>query len=188
MRRPVLFFVLILLSLQILTGPPLSAQTSTTAEPQPLNLPQWAKDLRRAEIVAFGSFPFTVFFATTIMDTTRYVNHGNDNRYAPWPLKGAGAVSMTSDEVGLTILSAVGGSLLISLADYIIVRYKRYKVEQEQLKLPKGDPIIIRRPYSLSESAVDENSREAEPGTTGEAAPAGTPTPNGTPETPNGVP
>jgi hypothetical protein len=188
MRRPVLFFLLILVSLHLLTSPSLFAQTTTTTtttpEPEPLNLPQWAKDLRRAEIVAFGSFPFTVFLATTIMDTSRYFSHDNDSRYAPWPLKGAGAVTMNSDEIVITIMSAVGGSLLISLADYFIVRYKRHKAEEALLKLPKGEPIIIRRPYPQGESANGEmNSfQETESGITGETVPAETPgTPNGVP-------
>jgi hypothetical protein len=155
MRRSVSFFLLILMSLQLLTSPSLFAQTTTTTEPEPLELPQWAKDLRRAEIVAFGSLPFTMFFATTIMDTFRYVNHGNDIAYAPWPMKGAGAVNMNTDEAVLTIMGAIGGSLLISLADYLVVRYKRNKAEKALLDLPKGEPIIIRRPYPQDESAVE---------------------------------
>jgi hypothetical protein len=161
MRRSVLFFLLILMSLQILLAPSLFAQTSTP-EPEPLNLPQWVKDLRRAEIVAFGSFPFTMFFAMEIMDTYRYFSHNKDARYAPWPAKGAGAVNMNTDEAVITIMSAIGGSLLISLADYLIVRHKRIKAEKAQRDLPRGDPIIIREPYPQDETAE-------------EAAPAETP-------------
>jgi hypothetical protein len=94
-----------------------------------------------------------MFFATEIVDTFRYVNHGNDGRYAPWPMKSAGAVSMTTDEAVTTILSAIGGAMLVSLADYLVVRHKRNKAERELLKLPKGDPIIIRRPYPEDENA-----------------------------------
>jgi hypothetical protein len=106
------------------------------------------------------------------MDSYRYVTHDNDIRYAPWPAKGAGAVNMNTDEAAITILSALGGSLLISLADYLVVRYKRHKAEQAQLNLPKGDPIIIRRPYPQDETDEEESA--------GEAAPV--------PGTPNGVP
>jgi hypothetical protein len=173
MSIPVLLLVL---SFHMLATPLLSAQT-TSKEPEPLNLPQWAKDLRRAEIVAFGSLPFTLFFATTAMDTFRYINHGNDSRYAPWHLKGAGAVSMNTNEAVITIMSAVGASLLVSLADHLIVRYKRRKAEQEQLQLPKGDPIIIRRPYPQVESPAGEtdNFPEAETGRSGEGIPTGGP-------------
>jgi hypothetical protein len=173
MSMPVL---LLLLSFLTPAAPLLSAQT-TSKDPEPLDLPQWVKDLRRAEIVAFGSLPFTIFFATTAMDTFRYINHGNDARYAPWPLKSAGAVGMNTDEVVITIMSAVGGSLLISLADYFIVRYKRNKAEKEQLKLPRGDPIIIRRPYPQAESPAVEtdNFPETEAEGSGEGVTAGRP-------------
>jgi hypothetical protein len=97
------------------------------------------------------------------MDTYRYVSHDNDIRYAPWPVKGAGAVNMSTDEALITIMSAFGGSLLISLADYLIVRYKRNKAEQAQLNLPKGDPIIIRGPYPPDETDTEEAAPDGIP-------------------------
>jgi hypothetical protein len=108
--------------------------------------PQWAKDLRRGEIVAFGSFPFAFFFATLSMDFYRSATHGWDRRYAPWPLKPAGSIDMTQDEHLLTIGLAAGGAILIALADYAIVRYKRNKAEKLSRELPAGTPIIIRTP------------------------------------------
>jgi hypothetical protein len=84
---------------------------------------------------------------------------------------------MNTSEAVITIMSAVGGSLLISLVDYLIVRYKRNKAEQEQFKLPAGDPIIIRRPYPQAESpAVEtENFPEADTERPREGGPAGGP-------------
>jgi hypothetical protein len=108
--------------------------------------PQWARDLRRAEIVAFGSFPFAFFFATISMDLYRSATHGWDRRYAPWPVKPAGSIDMTHDEHLLTLGLAAGGAVLIALTDYAIVRYKRSKAEQRSRELPAGTPIIIRKP------------------------------------------
>ncbi|MDR2210628.1 MAG: hypothetical protein LBO65_04060 [Spirochaetaceae bacterium] len=87
--------------------------------------PQWVKDLRRAEIVAFGSFPFTMFFTATFTDLYRCASHGWDRRYAPWPFKSAGAVSMDTGELRMMFTVAISSSLVISLVDYLIVRYKR---------------------------------------------------------------
>jgi hypothetical protein len=87
--------------------------------------PQWVKDLRRAEIVAFGSFPFTLFFSKTFIDLYRTASHNWDRRYAPWPFKAAGAVAMNDSEVRLLFTVAVSASLIISIADYLIVRHKR---------------------------------------------------------------
>jgi hypothetical protein len=113
--------------------------------------PLWVRDLRRAEIVAFGSFPFSIFFATFVMDTIRYANHGADASYAPWPFKLSGAIDMNRSERSRTILAAAITSLAISLADYIIVRYKRNKADREVLEAP-GEPIIIRRPWPGTET------------------------------------
>jgi hypothetical protein len=137
--------------------------------------PQWAKDLRRAEIIAFGSFPFTIFMATMAMDTTRYFNNGQDIRYAPWPLRPAGGVEMNTNERLITIGAAAAGSIVISLVDYFIVQYKRNKTEKQNRNLPDGSPIIIRRPLSGPAPGAEV---EAEPQAEAEA---GFPPENGEP-------
>ncbi|MDR2314690.1 MAG: hypothetical protein LBE02_09185 [Spirochaetaceae bacterium] len=105
--------------------PRLLAEDALLDAPGSQEKPQWAKNLRRAEIVAFGSFPFTVFLTATFVDLYRCASHGWDRRYAPWPVKSAGAVSMTDGELRLMFGIAVSTSLLIALADYCIVRYRR---------------------------------------------------------------
>jgi len=115
--------------------------------------PLWAKDLRRGEIVAFGSFPFMYFFANFGYDTYRWSNNGNDMRYAPWPFNSAGTVGKTKDEKIITLGIAAGGSILVALIDYGIMRYKRSLLEKEKSSLPGGSPVITRRP--LIEPVVD---------------------------------
>jgi hypothetical protein len=125
--------------------------------------PQWAKDLRRAEIVAFGSFPFTLFLASFATDTVRFANNNWDTRYAPWPIRSAGGIEMGTRQRLITIGGAAAGSVLISLVDYAIVQYKRNKVKRQSLDLPDGSPIIIRRPWSETETeAGDEYLPENE--------------------------
>jgi hypothetical protein len=114
--------------------------------------PLWAKDLRRGEIVAFGSFPFMYFFANFGYDTYRWSNHGNDMRYAPWPFNSAGTVGKTKDEKIITLGIAAGGSILVALIDYGIMRYKRNLLEKERRNLPEGSPVIIRRPLFEGEA------------------------------------
>ncbi|MDR3342271.1 MAG: hypothetical protein LBT14_05690 [Treponema sp.] len=129
--------------------------------------PRWVKDLRRAEIVAFGSFPFTMFFATFAVDSYRYVNNSWDTRYAPWPFKSAGAVEMTKKEQITTIAVAAVGSIIISLADFLIVTYKRHKQARDINNLPDGSPIIIRKPWPAEEPGVEALNEPGEPGTAG---------------------
>jgi hypothetical protein len=108
--------------------------------------PLWAKDLRRAEIVAFGSFPIMYFFSNFGFDTYRWATHGNNMRYAPWPFNSAATIEQTQNEKFITLGIAAGGAVLVALIDYGIMRYKRNRLEREQANLPDGTPIIIRRP------------------------------------------
>jgi hypothetical protein len=108
--------------------------------------PQWTRDLRRAEIVAFGAFPFTYFFTNFGFDMYRCASNGWDRQYAPWPVKPAAAIEQTQDEKIRVLTIAAGGAVLISLIDYGIVRYKRSQQEKEIRSLPPGTPIIIRKP------------------------------------------
>jgi hypothetical protein len=156
------------------------------------DFPLWAKDLRRAEIVAFGSFPFTFFFATFAMDTYRYASHNQDIRYAPWPFKPSGAIDMTQNELILTMSIAAVGSVVVSCADYFIVKYKRHKQRQEMERLTGDTPIILRTPHGGrggvpgEEDALSGEAAEvpaeipaADPPGSGEIAP-----PGAAPETP----
>jgi hypothetical protein len=163
---------------------PLEAQISTTQTPaaslqfNTTGFPLWVKDLRRAEIVAFGSFPFTMFVSTFAMDTWRFFEygHGQDNRYAPWPFKSAGAVDMSVDEHKKVLFAALMGSLAVSLADQIILQIKRASARKRALELPEGSPIVVRRPLSRNKGAEtgetpppEEKPEDAEvpPGETG---------------------
>lgn len=115
------------------------------AAPPPLSVPLWLKDLRRAEIVALGSFPFTMMLAALGMDTYRFISHNGDSRYTPL-IKSPGAEPMTGDEFAATIAAAAAASLAISLADFIVVQYKRRAQAKQVENLPPGTPIIIRKP------------------------------------------
>jgi hypothetical protein len=121
--------------------------------------PQWAKDLRRFEIVAFGSYPFTIFFTTTGMDLYRWnANNGmnmNDRRYAPWPLKSTGAVEMDKEEYIKTMTIAAGASVAVALVDYLIVKIKRNKARRIAARIPAGTTAIIKKPWP--EVLIDED-------------------------------
>ncbi|MDR0524386.1 MAG: hypothetical protein LBG90_00760 [Spirochaetaceae bacterium] len=130
------FMLICLLSLE--AG--LYAQTSP--EVQSGAFPQWAKDLRRAEIVAFGSFPLTMLFAGLAVDSYRLFTHSMDSQYAPI----FGSAPKTEAEQIAMISIAVTGSLLVALADFIILQIKRHKQKQSPSSLPEGTPIILRRP------------------------------------------
>jgi hypothetical protein len=175
--KSTIFFFLIfsfLFSASILAAQ--TSSSSTTNDPKMVStqfdttgFPQWAKDLRRAEIVTFGSFPFTYFLTTTLFDTYRCANNGWDRRYAPWPFDAAGSINQTQKEKARVIWMAAGCSVLISLVDYAIVRYQRNRAEREIENLPPGTPIIIRKPLyegeggELPDEAPPENAETGAP-------------------------
>jgi hypothetical protein len=129
--------------------------------------PQWAKDLRRFEIVAFGSFPFSMFATTFVMDTRRWIDaNGMDfsetgRRYAPWPLKSAGAIAMTNQEIETTLIIAAGISVAVALTDFIIVQIKRQKERRRTESLPAGNIIINTSPWPEG-SAGDSDTGAAD--------------------------
>jgi len=145
--------------------------------------PQWAKDLRRWEIVAFGSFPFAMFFTTFGMDMRRWSNANGmefseeGRRYAPWPLKSAGAVSMDKEEFETVLKIAACVSVGIAFTDLVIVQIKRYKARKKAEALPAGTTIITRTPWPEEEPSeedgneTDESAAQAEPGTPEQPAP-----------------
>lgn len=156
MKKNHLFFIFLLLLFSVSLSE-LSAQTSQTANAQATyfdtsEFPLWAKDLRRAEIIAFGSFPFMYFFSNFGFDAYRFAANGMDSRYAPWPFKSSAAIEQTQREKLLTLGIAAGGAIVAALVDYGIVRYKRYRQEQADKELPDGTPIIIRKPLGGEET------------------------------------
>jgi hypothetical protein len=109
----------------------LSAQAANTIQDairtDPKEFPQWAKDIRRFDIITFGAFPFAFFTASLLTDSIRWAHSDGDMRYAPWPLKGAGAYDPTTEEKAQTIGIAVGLSLFVAVADFFVVQIRRYK-------------------------------------------------------------
>jgi hypothetical protein len=146
-RRLIFFFLLLA---TVLCLPAQTSASTTVTE-----LPQWVKDLRRWEIIAFGSFPFAMLTVTTAVDIYRWSEVDfNDARYAPWPLKSAGAIPMKWQEQELTITLAASLSIAIAVADYIIVQVKRNKARKKAEILPAGSSIIIRTPLFPDEPDV----------------------------------
>ncbi|MDR1867902.1 MAG: hypothetical protein LBQ77_06535 [Treponema sp.] len=113
---------------------PLFAQTETETDKP------WLPQLRRAEIIAFGSFPFTLFTSIFLIDTVRFFDNGFDTRYAPWPFKAASAFPMTENEKNITLTVAIVGSVVIAVVDYFLFRTKQRRQIQPET------PRIIRTP------------------------------------------
>ena len=163
-------FIFSLLSVPLNQAGAQSNVTTTTTETtfSSSDLPQWVKDTRRFDIIAFGMFPFSMFFVTFATDMIRWSNANNfdmteaGRRYAPWPLKSAGAVEMTNDEYNRTILIAAGVSVAVALVDLAIVLIRRNSERRRTESLPTGSFEIKITPYGTEIEPED-------PGETGDA-------------------
>jgi hypothetical protein len=111
------------------TTPPAATTPAPTAPvPDPYTedeFPEWVLDLRRAEIIFFGSLPFTFLLALEGVEVGRYLAHGEDPAYAPFPFRSANPADYTLEEKLLVVGSAVAISLAVSLIDFIIQKSSR---------------------------------------------------------------
>jgi hypothetical protein len=127
-KRTTLFFLMLAVPVFLA-----QAQTSNTNSNffDLSGAPQWVRDLRRWEIVAFGTIPFAMFTATFGMDMYRWnatngMDFSDDGRkYAPWPMKSAGAIAMESGEMEKTLIIAASICVTVAFTDLIITQIKR---------------------------------------------------------------
>jgi len=136
------------------------------------DFPQWGKDLRRIDIIMFGAFPFSMFFVTTVMDSIRWYENSkfsfseDARRYAPWPLKSAGAVEMTPDEHFRTIMIAAGVSVTIALVDLLIIKLRQDKERRRIESMQKSTYNIDRSPVNpVNEEETNSDEEQNEDGT-----------------------
>jgi hypothetical protein len=164
MKRTAIFFLL--LAIPVFLVPAQTSSTNTNANFFDLSgAPQWVRDLRRWEIVAFGTIPFAMFTATFGMDMYRW-NEANgmdwsDNgrKYAPWPMKTAGAIAMEYQEMEKTLMIAAGICVTVALTDLVITQVKRYKARKRIEALPRNATTINRRP--LNPDSPEETPQDA---------------------------
>jgi len=122
---------LIFLALLVLALP-VAAQQAGAGDGEPEEYKEeefspFLRNLRRAEIVMFGSFPITLFLTLEVFDIYRYIDHYSDPdlyRYTPWPIRSADPAPYERREIAGILVSAVSASMLIAVADYIIGKAK----------------------------------------------------------------
>lgn len=103
--------------------------------------PVWIKDLRRAEIITFGSLPFVTFSASIYYDIYRFYDHDQAAGYEPWPFKKSStAVALSEDEQKRIILISACISVGVAIFDYTFRAIRR---EIRSKKADKAHQLII---------------------------------------------
>ncbi len=118
--RPKLLLLVCVLSLAPLF---MARGEETIKEPVPYKedeFPQWLKDLRRAEVIFFGTLPFTLLISIQGYEIARFYIHDQDPLYTPWPFRSVQAPPYTFDEQMVIIGSAVILSGILALTDYLL--------------------------------------------------------------------
>jgi hypothetical protein len=129
-------FMLGVLVFSLVPAPRLSAQSTSqstsaaTPNEDAIEWPQFAKDLRRFDVIAFGLFPFAYLVTSIGYDLMRSAQHGWDAAYYPWPVKGSAA--WTSEDYGKVILGSAVLSLSVAAIDLVIILIKRNAAEKKE--------------------------------------------------------
>jgi hypothetical protein len=99
-------------------------------EPEPYSpeeFPQWALDVRRAEIVALGVYPIAYLFTTLAYDLFRFTRESIDRgavatEYAPLFFAPPDAPGYDRDERRGVFVASISVSALVAVADYLLGR------------------------------------------------------------------
>lgn len=105
MKKKVLFFFIIL----TLFTKNIFSQTSDSSEPEPYNtkaFPQWAIDLRDAEIITIGSLPFVMLGVTLTYSFINVAEHNFDFAYFSNPFAKGDSFSQEQQK-NIIITSAI---------------------------------------------------------------------------------
>jgi hypothetical protein len=119
-------------------------------EDKPFEFPQWAKDIRRADIVAFGAFPLVWMWSSFVL----VIKHGNDWSYYAGPFSQSSGDKWENEDYKLALGCTAGICIGAALADFVIVSVKRY-MQDKAKRLAKTPPTITRQmgvPLSQIES------------------------------------
>lgn len=82
--------------------------------------PEWALEMRRAEVLFFGSLPFTLLLSNVGFDIYNYADNGFNAEYLPFFAPGSGGAPIDDGERLLRLAAALTGSLLIAVIDNAI--------------------------------------------------------------------
>lgn len=134
LSKGVIFFLILFVSCRSF----LFAAENTTAEKyQEGEFPQWAMDLRRTEIITFGSLPL-VTLGTSLAYGGILFASGAVSEF-PNPFSKDSSAALSSDQQMQVFFISLGTSLLLGIIDYVINLIRRsssqsriQRIQQEQ--------------------------------------------------------
>jgi len=98
---------------------------------QEVEFPGWAHDVRRFEIIFFGSVPLTFIMTNLIYDFSLYAAHQFDSEYRMGSQR-------DPEDIKIMLLTTVSLSGAVALADLIIGKVKDSKKEAPEYQINTG--------------------------------------------------
>jgi len=143
---------LVLLIVMICSVCTAETATNTTPEPYTKNeFPMWAKDLRRTEIISFGSLPFVTLGVTIGFGSYKYAT--GELASFPNPFNKSSATYTTDEQMKIIELSAVI-SVGLGLTDFVINSIMRANKENRLKKIQDSKEKVIVTPLTAEDAAA----------------------------------
>ncbi len=110
--------------------------------------PEWAEDLRRAEIVAVGTIPFTFLVSSIFFDTYRYIDKASTGsadalQYAPFFIgvfnPNVAKLPYTSDDIVTLFVSSIIFSAVLAVVDNLILNEQRERLRKEVAEIKRRE-------------------------------------------------
>ena len=149
------FFLLFIFSFLLLPQN-LFAEESAVSGYDDINFPQWAKDLRRTEIITFGSLPFVTLWTTVGYSLYEYGEFRN-------PLD-KNTDSFTEDDQWKIIKISAATCVALGLTDLTINLIRRSQKEKRLKKLRDMQPYTVsaEKERAIPKIYEEETDEEAE--------------------------
>lgn len=110
------------------------ADDVTISDAEPYNektIPQWVKDMRRAEIITLGSWPFTTLMVSLTYSMAMFASHNWNSSYFRNPFSSSGE-GYSFNEIKGILLSSAAISVGIGATDLVWQIVKREKAKKKR--------------------------------------------------------
>lgn len=102
---------------------------------QDIEFPQWAHDVRRYEVIMFGSFPLTYILSSLVYEGVNLATGSNEEGFSIYSDK-------NQDDLAILLISSASISVAIATADLIIGKIKKKKQRNlEYTEIPVDEEI-----------------------------------------------
>lgn len=142
--KPLAIVLCLTLCFSLAADPAADAAAQTTPVPYgPAEFPVWQQNVRRAEIISFGSLPFVTFFSSLYYNVYRYYDHDRQKEYLPWPLNtGKDTVPLSEGEQKAIFGYSIALSVGVAAFDFAW-RTVRHEMRVRKQEREYVEPIVI---------------------------------------------